>query len=455
MSRKETFVIAGAGLAGEKAAESLRGWGFDGRIVLAGEEPVPPYERPQLSKGYLRGQSLFGKIHGGSWYRRNEVELLTSTHVASIDPGASEVTLEPGGRLHYDTLLIATGSRARRLDVPGSDLDGVCYLRTVADADAIRERAVRGARAVVVGSGWIGGEVASSLSRRGVRISMIDRDPVPFGRIMGPEIGRVWRDLHVANGVDLHAESNVDSFTGNGSVREVRLTDGTVLPCDFAVVGVGAAPRVELAEAAGLRVERGILVDDRMRTSVPGIFAAGDVAAVMHPVLGERVRLEHWWSALTQGPWAAAGMLGHEAAYDWVPYFSSKQFDLMIEYTGFAPSWDRIVVRGDLDVRSFVAFWTRDGRVLAGMNANVPGAARAIRDIVASGRPVDAGVLADQSVDLDRVAADAGVHPEEHESEIGPGLRQWYESCPCCMSQAVPEIKQALDEERIEAAAHA
>lgn len=455
---RRTFVIVGAGLAGAKAAESLRGWGFDGRVVVVGDEPAPPYDRPQLSKSYLRGQSPFGVLHDASFYQSNDIELLTSTRVTEVDPGAQEVTLEPGGSLPYDRLLLATGSQPRRLAVPGEDLPGVHRLRTVADADAIGRAARAGRRAVVVGAGWIGLEVAWSLRRLGLEVTVVERSSVPLRRVLGPEVGAVWRDALADHGVALVTNAAVTSFEGERAVEAVRLADGTRLPCDVAVVGIGAAPRLGLARAAGLEVGAGVLVDATLETGAPGIFAAGDVAEVDHPVLGRRLRVEHRWSALTQGPWAAAGMLGHTAAYDWMPIFSSSAFGLTVEYTGHAASWDDVIVRGDTAGRSFVAFWMEGGRVLAAATVNTPGLGRRLATIVGSGAAVDGGLLADPSADLAAIAASLPSRerervPSGRAGDIAPSYRAWYESCPCCLSDVDPDLKQALDEERIARAA--
>lgn len=468
-----TFVIVGAGLAGAKAAESLRGWGFEGRVVLVGEETLPPYERPPLSKDYLRGTvgSDAAAVHDVGFYDTHGIELLTSTRVTSIDVASASVAMEPGGPLHYGRLLLATGARPKKLAVPGSGLDGVFSLRNLGDTDAIRAAAQPGTRAVVIGAGLLGCEVAASLRRSGVEVAMVGRSSVPLQRALGPTVGRVWQTLHADHGVELHLGTEVASLAGSGSVDEVRLSDGTKLGCDLVVTCIGVSPKTELAETAGLEVRDGVVVDEHLETSVPGIFAAGDVADAYHPLFGDHVRAEHWWTALTQGPVAAANMLGNHAVYDWIPYFSSKQFDLMMEYTGFARTWDDVIIRGDLASRSFMAFYLSDGVVRAGLNANVPGAARHIKALVASHRAVDPALLADPGMDLAALArtgagtkatpssepvgmdSEGASVDEDHATSHGElglssGMREWYETCPCCLSQALPAAKQALDEER-------
>lgn len=410
MANTEQFVIVGGGLAGAKAAESLRGWGFDGRVILIGDEPVRPYERPPLSKSYLRGKSAFedAAVHPVDYYAERNIELLSATEVIGIDTAAKEVSLRPGGKLGWDRLLLATGARPRRLDVAGSDLAGVFYLRTVADADAIRTAAASAARAVVVGAGWLGAEVAASLRRLGLEVAMVDPASVPLESALGPEVGSVFADLHAGHGVDLHLGTKVESLAGDGRIEGVGLADGTSLAADLVVVGIGVLPRTELAETAGIEVDSGIVVDCHLETSVPGVFAAGDVANAYHPLLRSRVRVEHWFSALTQSPTAAANMLGHKAVADWVPWVSSKQYDFYIEYTGHAVDWNRVVVRGDMASRVFVAFWLdEEERVLAGLSANVAGMARHIKALVASGRPVEPARLADPDLDLGQLAAEA------------------------------------------------
>ncbi len=407
MTANETFVIVGAGLAGAKAAESLRAWQFTGRVVLIGGEPLRPYERPPLSKGYLRGRGSFDDtaVHHPGYYAEHGIELLTGTTVTALDVRRRQVTVEPGGVVTYDRLLLATGAQPRPLDIPGGDLDGVLTLRTVADADAIRTAARPGTHALVVGAGWIGGEVAASLRRNGLSVTLVDHAMVPYARTLGPEIGRVYRDLHVENGVVLQSGMSVAAFTGDRTVTGARLTDGTIVPCDLAVVGIGVRPCTALAEAAGLATDNGIDVDQFLQTSDPNVFAAGDVANAFHPTFDRPVRLEHWWAALNQGPVAAANMLGKQVVYDWMPYFGSRQYDFEMEYTGYAPEWDELVFRGEPSSRRFAAFWLRDGRVRAGMNAEVWGYARHIRALVSSRRPVDRTRLQDPDVALTSVVA--------------------------------------------------
>jgi len=391
MSANQTFVIVGGGLAGAKAAEALREEGFGGRVVLVGEEDVAPYERPPLSKDYLRGEAgrdaIWAQEEG--WYDDHDVDLRTGTRAAELALGSSEVVLDGGGRIPFDRLLLATGSVAKRLPIPGADLDGVRLLRTVGDSDALREALQPGVRLVVIGAGWIGCEVAASAKQRGAEVTMVAPEDVPLERVLGPEVGAVYREVHASHGVELVLGTGVEAIEGDGRVTGVRTSRGRTLPADTVVVGVGAAPRLELAEAAGLDVKDGVLTDDRLRTSQPNVFAAGDIARAQHPLFGETVRVEHWGTALEQGPAAARNMLGRDIAYDRVPYFFSDQYEVGMEYAGHALSYDRVVFRGDPSTFEFMAFWMRGNRVAAGINVNVWDVNEQIQALVRSGATVD------------------------------------------------------------------
>jgi 3-phenylpropionate/trans-cinnamate dioxygenase ferredoxin reductase subunit len=380
----ETHVIIGAGLAGAKAAEALRDEGFDGRIVLIGAEPELPYERPPLSKEYLRGEAPREKarVHEPGFYEAHGIDLLTGITAERIDVHGRRVELSVGDELRYDRLLIATGSEPRRLRLPGADLDGVHYLRDLADADALAARLRAGGRLVVIGAGWIGAEVAASARQLGLEVAIVEQAEVPLAHVVGAEIGQMFADLHRDNGVELHLGARLESFEGDGRVERVCLAGGRTLECDFVVVGIGVTPRTGLADEAGIAVDNGIVVGDDLETSVPGIFAAGDVANALHPFYGRPLRVEHWANALNQPATAASAMLGKPASYDRLPYFFSDQYDLGLEYTGFASDWDEVVLRGDLESREFVAYWLRDGRVLAGMNVNVWGVTDDIKALI-------------------------------------------------------------------------
>lgn len=338
MSRPR-FVVVGAGLAGFTAVETLRSEGFDGSVTLLGAESHAPYERPPLSKGYLMGndprEKVFSRPDG--WYRDQDVDLLTSTRVTSLDRDAQVVVTAAGERIGYDGALLATGSRPRRLDLPGEELAGIHQLRTLDDSDALKQALESGHRLVVVGGGWIGLEVASAARTAGLEVVVIERGEVPLGAVLGPKVARVFADLHRDNGVDLRTSSGVARFLGDDGVLEaVELTDGTRLDTDLALVAVGATPRTELAEAAGLTVDNGVLVDAHLRTADPRVAAAGDIANVDHPVLGRRVRVEHWANATSQGPVAARALLGQDVSYRDLPFFFTDQYDLGMEYVGCA-----------------------------------------------------------------------------------------------------------------------
>ncbi len=399
---EQTFVIVGASLAGAKAAEELRERGFDGRVVLIGSEPERPYERPPLSKDYLRGESEREKayVHPAEFYAEHQIELLMESTVTAIDPGASRVTLAGGRELGFDRLLLTTGAEPRRIPVPGAELDGIFYLRTLADCGALRERIDAGGHVVVVGAGWIGSEVAASARQRGCEVTMIDPLKLPNERIFGAEIGEFYRDVHAQHGVELLLGQGVEAFEGDGAVARVRTSGGNAVECDFAVVGIGVAPRVELALEGDLEIENGIVVDEQLRTSAPNVFAAGDVANAWHPFYERRVRVEHWANALNQGPAAARAMLGEAVSYDRIPYFFSDQYEVGMEYSGYATEWDEVVFRGDRQAGEFVAFWIKDGRVLAGMNVNVWDVNEHVQALIRSRRLVDLTALRDADTPL-------------------------------------------------------
>jgi 3-phenylpropionate/trans-cinnamate dioxygenase ferredoxin reductase component len=405
MNGSVRFVIVGASLAGAKAAEALRKDGFDGELTLIGEEGERPYERPPLSKEYLRGEAGPDKlfVHKEGYYDAAGIDMRLGQTVTSIDVGGHVVALGSGERLPYTSLLLTTGASPRRLTVPGADLHGVYYLRTMANSATLRD-AIKGAsRVAVIGAGWIGCEVAASARQMGASVVMAELAPLPLLRVLGPEVGSFYRDLHADHGVEMHFGVGTESLVGAGEVEGVCLADGRTLPADVAVVGVGVAPATELAEMAGIEVENGVVTDEFLQTSSPGIFAAGDVANAFHPLFGQRVRVEHWANARNQGPAAARNMLGKNRPYARVPYFYSDQYDVSMEYSGYAPAWDEVVIRGDVSSRVFMAFWLKDGRVDAGMNVNIMDAAGKISDLVSSRRVVDKTKLADPDVSLAEV----------------------------------------------------
>jgi 3-phenylpropionate/trans-cinnamate dioxygenase ferredoxin reductase subunit len=385
-----TFVIVGAGLAGAKAAETLREEGFDGRLVLIGEEEELPYERPPLSKEYLRGEAPREKaqVHDAGYFDSHDIELLTATRAQAIDPGEGSLTLDGGHDLQFDALLLATGAEPRRLP-----FDGVRYLRTLADSEALRERIRPGMRVAIVGAGWIGSEVAASARQMGAEVTLMGRGEVPLERVLGRQLGGFYRDLHLEHGVRFLSGSAIDSIED--------------VDADLILVAIGVQPRAALAELAGLEIDNGVRVDAALRTSAPNVFAAGDVANAWHPLLGRNLRVEHWANALNQGPAAARSMLGHDVSYDRIPYFFSDQYDVGMEYSGHAEGFDSVVIRGDVAAREFIAFWLRDGRVLAGMNVNVWDVTDPIQALIRSGVRVSPVRLASTDEPLEELAQEA------------------------------------------------
>jgi 3-phenylpropionate/trans-cinnamate dioxygenase ferredoxin reductase subunit len=404
MSTPEKIVIVGASLAGAKTAEALRDEGFSGSVTLIGDETDLPYERPPLSKAFLAGQAAFedALVHPGEWYGEHDIDLRLGTHVDAVDTGAHEVTLTGGARVPYDKLVLATGSAPRTLSIPGADAKGVLYLRKRADSEAIRATFGEGKHLVIIGGGWIGLEVAAAARGAGTEVTLIEVAELPLLAVLGPQLAQVFADLHTQNGVDLRLGAKLEEFTVTDSaVSAVRLAGGATVPADAVVVGVGVAPNTALAEAAGLAVDNGVLVDASLRTSDPDVYAVGDIANHAHPLLNTRVRVEHWAAALNQPAAAAAAILGGADEYTELPYFFSDQYDLGMEYIGYAPpgSYAQVVVRGDLDAREFVAFWLDDGnRIKAAMNVNLWDVVDEIKPLILAGKAVDPARLADPAV---------------------------------------------------------
>jgi 3-phenylpropionate/trans-cinnamate dioxygenase ferredoxin reductase subunit len=403
----QTFVIVGGGLAGAKAAQTLREEGFDGRIQLVGAEPERPYERPPLSKAYLTGAAERDSIyvHGPGWYDEHEVDLRLGSPAVDLDPTARELRLGTGEHLHYDKLLLATGSSARRL--PDTDLEGLYYLRDVQDADQLRAAlAVGGRRVAVVGAGWIGMETAAAARGHGNQVTVVDPQPVPLRAALGDQLGQMFAELHRDHGVDLRLATAVREFaSADGHVTGLVTDAGDTLPADIVVVGVGAQPNVQLAVNANLTIDNGIVVDQTLRSSHLDIYAAGDVANAYHPLLDRHLRVEHWANALHGGPAAARSMLGQHVVYDRVPYFYTDQYDLGMEYFGYVEpgGYDQLVYRGDRPGRQFIAFWLSAGHVVAGMTVNVLDVTAGIQHLIRSREPVDPDRLADQDIPLEEL----------------------------------------------------
>jgi 3-phenylpropionate/trans-cinnamate dioxygenase ferredoxin reductase subunit len=406
---RRTLAIVGASMAGTKAAEAARDAGYDGRILLVGDEPWAPYERPPLSKAILRGEAEpdSARLHPEDFYDEHEIELVHDQAVA-LDTVSRRITLARGATIGFDSAVLATGAEPRHLGGPGHEPAGIYHLRTVDDSLALRDALRRAHRVAVVGAGWIGSEVAASARQMGADVVLVDPGAAPLRRVLGDRIGEVFARLHSDHGVTLRLGTRVERLCGDAAVEELVLADGRVEPADVVVVGIGVTPRTELASAApGVRVDNGIVVDHHLESTVPGIYAAGDVANAWHPHYRRHLRVEHWANALHQGTTAGRNAVGALDVYDRMPYFFSDQYDLGIEYVGFASPDDDVIVRGDLDQREFIAFWHRNGVVTAAMNVNVWDVAEDLKTIVAAGTPADLDRLADPDVVLTGVLAAA------------------------------------------------
>ncbi|MFI2432010.1 NAD(P)/FAD-dependent oxidoreductase [Streptomyces sp. NPDC018693] len=416
----QTFVIVGGGLAGAKAAETLRAEGFTGRVILIGDERDHPYERPPLSKGYLLGkesrESVF--VHEPAWYAQHDIELHLGQTVDAIDRTARTVRFGDDGTLvQYDKLLLVTGAEPRRLDIPGTDLAGVHHLRRLAHAERLKGVLAALGRdnghLMIAGAGWIGLEVAAAAREYGAEVTVVEPEPTPLHGVLGPELGELFAELHRDHGVRFHFGVRLTEIVGqDGMVLAARTDDGEEHPAHDVLAAIGAAPRIALAEAAGLEIAGrehggGVLVDERLRTSDPDIYAAGDAASFPHGLFHTRLRVEHWANALNGGPAAARSMLGKDLTYDRVPYFFSDQYDLGMEYSGWAPpgSYDQVVIRGDAGKREFIAFWVKEGRVLAGMNVNVWDVTEPIQKLIRSRAQVNTEALADPHVPLESLTS--------------------------------------------------
>jgi 3-phenylpropionate/trans-cinnamate dioxygenase ferredoxin reductase component len=381
------IVIVGASLGGASAAVRLRERGFDGEVLLIGAEDHLPYERPPLSKALLLGERDEPDwVQDAGYYESHGIELLSRTVVTAVDRERHVVTAA-GAEHPYDKLLLATGSSPRRLGMPGDQLDGMVTLRTWDDALALRKRLVEGGHIVIVGAGWIGCEVAAAARHHGASVTVIEPLSQPLVRVVGEQVGAAFADLHREHGVDLRLGVGVAGTIGGGGVESVQLTDGSSVQAETVVVGVGAKPNVELAEAAGLELaDQGVAVNAALQSSDPDIYAVGDIAAHDHPRYDGRVRVEHWAAAKDQGAHVAGNLLGADDPYELRPFFFSDQYDLGCEYRGLAdPARDELVVRGDLGSREFTAFWLRAGGVVAAMNVNQWDDGDALQALVDSG----------------------------------------------------------------------
>ncbi len=407
MADDASYVIVGASLGGAKAAEALRAGKFDGPLIMIGSENELPYDRPPLSKEYLRGKAKRESIftHPRDWYADANIDLRLGITATGIDRAAHQVMLSDGSRVGYAKLLLTTGSSPRRVSVPGHDLDGVLYLRTVGDSERIKAAIGEAARVAVIGGGWIGLEVTAAAREAGAGVTVVETAELPLLNVLGREVAQVFADLHRKHGVDLRFGAEVAEITGSGGrVDGVRLGDGSHVAADAVIVAIGITPNVQLAEAAGLDVANGITVDAQLRSSDADIYAAGDVASAFHPLLGKHIRIEHWANAVNQPPAAARAMLGQAVSYDRVPYFFTDQYELGMEYSGYVEpgGYSQVAFRGDVAGLEFLAFWLADdGHVLAGMNVNIWDVNDTIQALVRAQRPVDKAALSDPSVPLE------------------------------------------------------
>lgn len=397
----ETVVVVGASLAGGTAAATLRDEGFDGRIIVIGDEPELPYQRPPLSKTYLRGEASRDalQVRPDDWWGAEDVETRLGARVTALDPAGRTVTLADGASVAFDRCLIATGVRNRPLQVPGADLGGIYHLRTVADCDRIRAAATDAGHVVVVGMGFIGAEVAASMRLLGVDVTVIEIFGTALFKVLGPRIGEVLASIHRDHGVRMRFNDGVSRFEGAGRVERVVTRDGDTLECDLVVVGVGTEPATELVDPRALGPDGGVEVDARLETDTPGLFAAGDVASHAHPILG-RVRVEHFDNAIKMGAHAARAMLGSPAVFDDPHWFWSDQYDHHLQMGGVAVT-DDMVVRGSLEDRSFCAFFLdRAGVLRASVALNRPKECRRSLPLIRAAVAPDRALLADPEVDL-------------------------------------------------------
>ena len=407
-----SYVIVGGSLTGATAAITLREEGADGSITLIGAERELPYERPPLSKAYLRSEAPFDKslVRPAAFYAEHRIETMFGVRAARIDQLARFVELEDRRRVPFDVLLIATGGRNIRFSIPGSELEGIYGLRTVEDADRIKAEASPGRRVVVVGMGFIGSEVAASLRRKGLDVVAIEPGKTPLFRVLGESVGQSIADLHRAHGVRTIFEDTVAAFEGTQRVARVITKGGLRLDCDFVVAGIGVEPVVDVLDGTGVHVDNGVVVDQYCQTNIPGIYAAGDVANHYHPVFERQIRVEHWHNAIKQGAAAARNMLGKAVPYDEIHWFWSDQYDANLQYAGYHSKWDELVVRGRLDSDSFLAFYINDGRIDAVVGLNRAKDIRRAIPLIRARRMVNLDQLQDENIDLRSL--NAGEYPK-------------------------------------------
>jgi 3-phenylpropionate/trans-cinnamate dioxygenase ferredoxin reductase component len=406
MSTLDTLVIAGASHAGGRAAQAIRAAGFAGRVILIGEEAWIPYERPPLSKALLVGEEGIEKVqlHPRVFYEERTIELVLGERVTAIDRAARQVKV--GGKaIAYDRLMLATGARVRRIELPGATLPGVTYLRTIDDSASIRAKLKEGMKVIVIGGGFIGLETAASARKRGCTVTVIEAADRLMGRALAPEVGEYFAKLHRSKGTEVRLSTTLLHFEGEGKLERVMFPDGSSIPADLCIVGIGITPNVELALEAGLEVHNGVVVDDRGRTSDPNIFAVGDVANQPNAFLGRRVRLESYQNAQDQGMTVGRNMAGADEAYEDRLWVWTDQYETNLQMLGQPQEWDRLVFRGDVEKGSFVVFYLKDGKVV-GVNAVNSGRdIRTCERLMASGATVTADQLADPTTNLRKIGA--------------------------------------------------
>jgi 3-phenylpropionate/trans-cinnamate dioxygenase ferredoxin reductase component len=406
--RRVDFLLIGGGMASGNCADELRKRGAEGSVLIAGREPEPPYERPPLSKEYLRGEAERpdAYVNEPSWYEQNEVELMTGTNVMSLDPEARTVRLQTKEEVEFDKALIATGANVNILRVEGAELEGIHYLRAFGNSDAIREEAARAERVILIGGSYIGTEVAASLTAKGAECTIVMMEEVALSGNFGDEVGRWFHELLESKGIEIIGGDQVEAFEGSGRVEAIVTKGGRTVEGEMVVVGAGVRPDVVLAERSGIEVDDGIVCDAKLETSVPGIFAAGDVCSWQSEVHGRRLRVEHWDVALQQGRHAARAMMGDDAPYREVPYFFSDLADwASLEYVGPASEWDEVVFRGDRDAGEWSAWYLKDGRVAAALSVERSEDLVHARRLLESGADVSGqrDVLADADSELDAI----------------------------------------------------
>lgn len=397
-----TIVVVGASLGGGRLVEALRRGGFDGRLVLVGDEPHRPYDRPPLSKKLLAGAMPVEKVflRPDGFYEEKDVELRLGARAIGLSTTAREVELEGGDTIAFDELVIATGADLCRLSCPGHDLEGVHYVRTLDDSLALKERIARGGRAVIVGAGVIGAEVAATCRAAGLEVVLIEAAEVPLARAFGPVIGALYGELHRERGVDVRLSTHVTELRGQGRVEEVVTHTGERIPCDFVVAGIGVRPATGWLEGTDIARARGVRVDDRCRTNLPGIWAIGDVGEWWSEELGRHVTCESVDNAQIQAACVAKSLLGEDTRYAPVPFFWSDQYDLKLQSVGHVGAFDEVVYRGSLADRKVAAFHLREGRLAFTVAINRLKEIGASKKLIATRAPVDAAKLADESVSM-------------------------------------------------------